>query len=228
MRVSQLFTKFIAVAAIALGALSAHAIEPRAGVEYDYMPTALPTDTPGKIEVIEFFWFGCPHCYKAEPAVEAWAKTLPKDVVFRREHVMWEGRSDMEGHVRIFLALKSMGLLDSMTQKVFDAIQRDHIELRREDVLFDWIAKQGIDRAKFEANYKSAFSVNAGIARATQLAGTYHIDGVPMFIVNGKYKTSPTSVQRGSSTPMDEVKGSQVTLDVVNALIAKERAAAKK
>jgi len=227
MRFFQLFSKFIAVAALAFGALAAHAAEPRAGVEYDFLPTAMPTDSPGKIEVIEFFWFGCPHCYRAEPAVEAWAKKLPKDVVFRREHVMWEGRSDMEGHARIFLALKSMGLLDSMTQKVFDAIQRDRIELRRENVLYEWIEKQGINRARFEASYKS-FSTQTGLARATQLASAYHVDGVPMFFVNGKYKTSPIDVQRGTSTPLDEGKSAEMTIDVINALIAKERAAEKK
>ena len=227
MRFFQLFSKFIAVAALAFGTLAAHAAEPRAGVEYDFLPTAMPTDSPGKIEVIEFFWFGCPHCYRAEPAVEAWAKKLPKDVVFRREHVMWEGRSDMEGHARIFLALKSMGLLDSMTQKVFDAIQRDRIELRRENVLYEWIEKQGINRARFEASYKS-FSTQTGLARATQLASAYHVDGVPMFFVNGKYKTSPIDVQRGTSTPLDEGKSAEMTIDVINALIAKERAAEKK
>ncbi|QNM96888.1 thiol:disulfide interchange protein DsbA/DsbL [Chitinimonas koreensis] len=214
MRIAKLFARVLA-AGLALAALSTQAA-PRAGVDFDYMPNVMPVEQPGKIEVIEFFWYGCPHCYHLEPGVEAWEKKLPKDVNFRREHVMWDGRSDMAGHAKLFVALKALNQVDALTPKVFDAIQKDGIELREEKTLFDWVAKQGVDRAKFEAAYKS-FGAQAGFSRATQLSRDYRIEGVPTFIINGKYKTSPSKT--GTEDKF---------FQVVNELIAQERAAQAK
>ncbi|GAB3260895.1 thiol:disulfide interchange protein DsbA/DsbL [Chitinimonas naiadis] len=211
MRIAKLFTRLLATG-LALAAFSAHA-EVRAGVDFDYLPNVMPTEAPGKIEVIEFFWYGCPHCYHLEPKVAAWEATLPKDVVFRREHVMWDGRSDMAGHAKVFVALKALGQVNALTPKVFNAIQKDGIELRDEKTLFDWVAKQGVNRAQFESAYKS-FGAQSTFARAAQLTRDYRIDGVPNFIVNGKYKTSPSKTG-------DEDK----LFGVINELIAKERAA---
>ncbi|MGQ5524632.1 thiol:disulfide interchange protein DsbA/DsbL [Chitinimonas sp. PSY-7] len=215
MRIAKLFTRLI-VTGLALAALTGHA-EPRAGVDFDYMPKAMPVETPGKIEVIEFFWFGCPHCFHLEPKVTAWEKTLPKDVVLRREHVMWDGRSDMAGHAKVFNALKAIKQLNALTPAVFNAIQRDRVELRDDKTLFEWVTKQGVNRAQFEAAYKG-FGAQAQLARATQLTRDYGIDGVPTFIINGKYKTSP------SKTDGDEER----FFKIVNELIAKERSAPKK
>ncbi|MBV8465256.1 MAG: thiol:disulfide interchange protein DsbA/DsbL, partial [Burkholderiales bacterium] len=212
----------VAVVGLAAAALLAHA-EVKPGVDFDYMAQPQPTETPGKIEVIEFFWFGCPHCFKAEPAVEAWAKTLPKDVVFRREHILWEGRSDLEGHAKLFNTLRTMGLIDRMAQRVFDAIQVQHIELRDEKTLFDWIEHEGINRAQFEGIYKS-FGMQAQMSRSAQLTTKYQIDGVPMFIVNGKYRTSPGKVDSNPKAPLGEVRASARALEVINELVAKERA----
>lgn len=214
MRIAKMFARLLATG-LALAALSSHA-EVRPGVDFDYLPTVMPTDSPGKIEVIEFFWYGCPHCYHLEPKVEAWAATLPKDVVFRREHVMWDGRSDMAGHAKVFVALKALGQVNALTPKVFDAIQKDGVELRDEKTLFDWVAKQGVNRAQFEAAYKS-FGAQSGLNRAGQLTRDYRVDGVPSFVINGKYKTSPSKTG-------DEAKMFQV----IGELIAKERAAAPK
>lgn len=221
MRITSLIARAAAIVGLMLGAVASQAAEPRAGVDFDYLPSAMPTETPGKIEVIEFFWYGCPHCFHAEPAVEAWAKTLPKDVVFRREHAMFEGNTSWAPHAKLFVTLRNMGLVDSMTPKVFDAVHNQHIELRDEDVLFDWIAKQGINRAQFEAIYKS-FGIQAGMNRQIELSRMYHIDGVPTFIVNGKYVTSPGKMQVS-----DEVASAQKMVGVINALIAKERASVK-
>ncbi|PHV12315.1 thiol:disulfide interchange protein DsbA/DsbL [Chitinimonas sp. BJB300] len=212
MRIAKLFTRLIATG-LALVAFNSYA-EPRAGVDFDYMPKAMSTEAPGKIEVLEFFWYGCPHCYHLEPMVAAWAKTLPKDVVLRREHVMWDGRSDMAGHAKVFNALKSIKQSDAVTPAVFKAIQADRIELRDEKVLFDWVAKQGVNRPQFEAAYKG-FGAQAQLARATQLTRDYGIDGVPTFIINGKYKTSP------SKTDGDEKR----FFKIMDELIAKERGA---
>ena len=171
---------------IALGSstLSAHEAP-----EFTRLPSAQPTDTPGKIEVIEFFWYGCPHCNKLEPAVEHWEKRLPKDVVLRREHVIWDGRSDIEGHARLYITLRAMGLLAQHHRAVFDAIHAGKAKLRGDAEIFDWVSKRGIDRSKFEATYKS-FGVKAQMSRAKALTRDYGIDGVPTFAINGKYTTS--------------------------------------
>ncbi len=157
--------------------------------EYVQLKTAQPTNSPGKIEVIEFFWYGCPHCDKLEPAVEAWEKRLAKDVVFRREHVIWSGRAETEIHARLFLTLRAMGLLAQHHPAVFDAIHREKTRLRSDAEAFEWAAKRGIDRAKFEAAYKS-FGVNAQVASLKAMTLAYTVDGVPSFAVNGKYMVS--------------------------------------
>jgi len=193
------------VAAVAHGAGRAE------GPEFSRLATPQPTESPGKIEVIEFFWYGCPHCDSIESRVEAWQKRLPKDVVFRREHVLWGGRSDMEGHAKLFVTLRAMGLLEKHHRAAFDAVHRSKVELRKEAALLDWVAKQGIDRAKFEAAYKS-FSINAQMGRAKSLTQNYGVAGVPTFVINGKYVTSPGSAH-----------GEERMFAVIDKLIAEER-----
>ena len=157
--------------------------------EYVRLKNAQPTDSPGRIEVIEFFWYGCPHCDQLETAVDAWEKKLPKDVVFRREHVIWPGRDDTEAHARLFLTLRAMGLLAQHHRAVFDAIHRAKLRLRSDADVFKWAATRGIDRAGFEATYKS-FGINAQMARARAATLDYSVDGVPNFAVNGKFMVS--------------------------------------
>ena len=178
------------VAAIVLAAFLALPLGANAQqIQYGELNPPQPVETPGKIEVIEFFWYGCPHCNKLEPAVEAWEKRLPKDVVLRREHVVWAGRSDIEGHARLFITLRAMGLLAKHHQAVFEAMHVEKQKLRGDAEIFAWAAKRGIDRAKFEATYKS-FGVGAQVGRARDLTQAYGVDGVPTFAVNGKYTTS--------------------------------------
>ncbi|BCL77003.1 thiol:disulfide interchange protein [Jeongeupia sp. HS-3] len=198
-----------------VAATAAHA-EIREGTDYKRLATPQPVAQAGKAEVIEFFWYGCPHCYTVEPYVESWAAKLPKDVNFRRVHVMWPGRSDMEGHAKLFAALQQMGLEAKLQQAVFNAVQRDGIELRREADLYPWIQKQGVDLAKFKAAYNS-FSASTELGKLANLTSTYKIDGVPTFIVNGKYVTSPGMIGREDGT----------ITKVIDALIAKDKAAAK-
>ena len=183
------FSRYIAGAIAALGIVLASSTMPAAGADFTRLQSALPTDVPGKIEVIEFFWYGCPHCRALEPMVEDWENRLPKDVVFRREHVIWDGRSETETHARIFLTLRAMGMLAQHHRAVFDALHVAKARLRAESEIFDWAAKRGIDRAKFEATYKS-FGVNTQVTRAKDLTAKYLVDGVPSFAVNGKYKAS--------------------------------------
>ncbi|KAF0812308.1 Thiol:disulfide interchange protein DsbA [Andreprevotia sp. IGB-42] len=196
---------------------TAGAAELREGTDYKKMATPQPVAQAGKLEVVEFFWYGCPHCFKVEPFVEEWAAKLPKDVNFRRVHVYWPGRTDIEGHAKIFLALQSMGVEAKYQQAVFNAIQKDGLELRREEVLFDWVKKQGIDLNKFKANY-NGFSTTQQLNKLDQMGRDYGVDGVPMFFVNGKYITSPSMTGREDDS----------ALKVVDELLARERAASGK
>jgi thiol:disulfide interchange protein DsbA len=146
-----------------------------------------PTDSPGKIEVVEFFWYGCPHCNAMEPYVNAWLKNLPKDVVFKRVHAL--PSESWLPLASLFYTLEAMGLVDQYHGKVFDAIHRQNINLNRRDKRDEWLKANGIDPAKFDAVEKS-FSVQSKIARARQLTQAYKVDSVPRFFVNGKYYTS--------------------------------------
>ena len=149
-----------------------------------------PPQTPeggGKIEVIEFFWYGCPHCYSVEPAVNNWLKTAPKDVVFRR---IPANPSDAWGQMSVmYYTLEAMGLLDKYHHKVFDAFHKEDVNLSNKRLRDEWLAKNGIDVAKYTEMEKS-FTVATKVNRARQLTHSYKVDSVPRFFVNGKYYTS--------------------------------------
>lgn len=181
------------------------------GEGYTRLPKSVPVETTGKIEVIEFFWYGCPHCSALEPSVEAWEKQLPKDVAFRREHIVWVGRSDTDAHARLFLTLRVMGLLNQHHRAVFEAIHAAKTPLRSDKEIFEWAAKRGIDRGKFEATYKS-FGINTQLARAKDLTEKYLADAVPSFGVNGKYFVT-----------LSGARGEKRLFEIVNKLIADER-----
>jgi thiol:disulfide interchange protein DsbA len=183
------FTRFFPGVLPALMVVLALLAVPTAGADFTRLKSALPTDVPGKIEVFEFFWYGCPHCHELEPMVEEWEKRLPDDVAFRREHVVWIGRSETDTHARLFLTLRAMGLLGQHHRAVFDGIHVSKARLRSDPEVFDWAARRGIDRAKFESVYKS-FGVNMQVMRAKDLTDKYLVDGVPSFAVNGKFKAS--------------------------------------
>ncbi len=136
-----------------------------------------------KVEVLEFFWYGCPHCYYIEPAVAAWLKNAPKDVVFKRVPAASGGWANLAS---VFFTIEAMGLLDQQHGKVFDAIHKQNINLGNEKIREDWLAKQGVDVAKYKEVEKS-FAVMTRIQRAKQMSASYKIDSVPQFVVNGKY-----------------------------------------
>jgi thiol:disulfide interchange protein DsbA len=205
-RIRDLAFFIVALAFAAGGAWAAQ------GAEFERLPKPQPVDTPGKIEVIEFFWYGCPHCNVLEPHVDDWAKKLQKDVAFRKEHVVWPGRPDIEAHARLFLTLRAMGLLEKHHRAVFDAIHKEKMSLRSDKDIVEWAAKRGIDRAKFEATYKS-FGINTQLARAKDLTNNYLADSVPSFAINGKYYTS-----------LGATRSEKRLFEVLNKLIADERA----
>ena len=174
-----------ALAVPGLLALPAHA---QSGTGYNTLKERAPLDAPaGKIEVVEFFSYGCSHCKNFEPVFEAWKKAAPKDVAVRREHVGFQ--SSFEPLQRIYYALEAMGLADQpVHMKVFQALQAERKRLDKPDVLLPWIAEQGVDRAKFEATYKS-FGVANKLRRAVQLQEAYHVEGTPALGIAGRYYT---------------------------------------
>lgn len=169
---------------------SAQGAAPVAGKDYLVLNPPAPTPANGKIEVVEFFWYGCPHCNAFEPILEPWAKKLPADVDFRRIPVAFR-EEPFVAHQRIYYALEEMGLLDSMHAKVFAAI---HVERQRLDNPTDiaaFMKKNGVDPVKFMSFY-NGFSVQTRARQAAQLAQQYKIDGVPALGIAGKYFTSAT------------------------------------
>ena len=159
------------------------------GFDYRILPVAQPVEVKGKVEVIEFFWYGCPHCYDFEPELSAWVKRQPKDVTFRRVPVAF--RDDFMPHSQLFYALESMGKGDAMNEKVMYAMHKENKRLMTENEIADWAASQGIDRNAFLATYRS-FAVISKARAARQLVDAYRIDGVPTIVMQGRYVTSPS------------------------------------
>ena len=158
------------------------------GVDYLTLDKPAPTEAPaGQVEVVEFFWYSCPHCNVFEPAFDAWSKKLPKDVAARRVPIAF--RPDFEPLQRLYYVLEGLGKVDELHKKVFNAIHLEKQPLNTADLITAWAEKQGIPKAKFLALYNS-FSVSTKARKATQLQDAYALDGVPALGINGRYFTS--------------------------------------
>ncbi len=186
------FSQAAAGAALASAALlsplaHAQARKPVAGKDFHILDAKAPVEAPaGKIEVVEFFWYSCPHCNIFEPALANWVKALPKDMAFKRSHVAFN-----DGFVpqqRLFLALEAMGMLEKLHVKVFNAIHSEKVNLAKGDAITDWVVKQGVDKAKFLEQYNS-FSVSTKATRSTQLQNAYRVEGVPALGIAGRFYT---------------------------------------
>ena len=175
--------KLLALAAATLGLTAFPALAQQAN--YGKLEPQQPTEATGRIEVTEFFWYGCPHCYALEPAVNAWAKNAPKDVVFKRVPATTGGWEEL---ARVYYTLETMNLLDQYHGKVFDAVHKDRLNLGNKKIRDEWLAKNGIDVAKYAETEKS-FTVATKMQRSKQLTYAYKVDSVPRVFVNGKYYT---------------------------------------
>ena len=169
----------------------------RAGTGYTELKVAQPVDTPAKIEVVEFFWYRCPHCYSLEPLLEAWVNKLPADVQFRRVPAVLSENWAIDA--RIFYVFEAMGVLDKVHKAFFEALHKDRLNITNEAAMSEWLGKQGIDRKRFDDLYNS-FGVQAKVKRAAQLSASYRLEGVPMLAVQGKYTISTD--QGGSQSGM--------------------------
>ncbi len=187
----RFFISCISVALVISLSGIAHAQGPKIeeGFDYKVMPVPQPVETKGKVEVIEFFWYGCPHCYDFEPELNAWLKRQPKDVSFRKVPVAF--RDDFMPHSQLFYALEAIGKSDALNDKVMYAMHKENKRLMNENEIADWVASQGVDRNTFLAAYRS-FAVISKARAARQMADVYRIDGVPTIVMQGRYVTSPS------------------------------------
>ncbi len=164
--------------------------KPVAGTDYAVLETAAPVEAPaGKIEVVEFFWYNCPHCNAFEPILSEWVKKLPKDVAFRRIPVAFN--AGFVPQQRLYYALEAMGLLEKIHPKVFAAIHVEKLNLAKGEAITEWIGKNGVDTAKFLVQYNS-FGVVTKTQKATQLQNAFKVEGVPALGVAGRFYTDGT------------------------------------
>jgi thiol:disulfide interchange protein DsbA len=154
---------------------------------FTVLQNALPVDNPAKIEVAEFFWYGCIHCYNLEPVIEAWLPKLPPDAYFRRIPAVFNERWATDG--AIYYAFESLGVLGKLHRPFFDAIHKDRLKTDSPEALNEWLTKNGVDPAKLDAAVKS-FGVQSKLKRAAQLTAGSKIDGTPALMVQGRYTIS--------------------------------------
>ncbi|WP_199542790.1 thiol:disulfide interchange protein DsbA/DsbL [Paraburkholderia kururiensis] len=179
---------FLSLSIVAVGAQASPAA-PVAGTDYSVLKTPQPADVPaGKIEVTEFFWYGCPHCNEFEPYLEAWVKKQGPDVVFKRVPVAF--RDDFLPHSKLYHALDALGVEPQLTPKVFNEIHVNRDYLLKPEDQAKFLAKNGVDPKKFMDAYNS-FSTQSALQRDKKMIADYNIDGVPTLAVQGKYETGP-------------------------------------
>ncbi len=180
----------LAFAALAAGAAAQGLAE---GTNYVRLKNPVPVETGKNIEVIEFFSYGCPHCGELEPNLQAWLKTKPADVTFRRIPVMFQPR--WENLAKAYYTLEGLNE-DKLSPEVFVALHSRNTPLWNEKDFLDWVAAKGVDRKKAEELFNS-FGINGKVARAKQLAQAYQIQSVPTIIVDGKFTTGPERMPGG-------------------------------
>lgn len=180
---------------------------------YETLSPAQPTQNQDKIEIIEFFWYGCPHCYSFEPVLSEWLKTLPDNVEFIRQPAIF---SSLWGkHAKAYFVAEALGVVDKVHTDFFDAIQNKKEKLKTEDQLATFFVAHGVDETKFRDTFNS-FLIDTKVRQAKAMAPRYGITGVPAIIINGKYKTNG---------PL--AKSQENMIEVMNRLIKQESQAKK-
>ena len=189
------------------------------GVNYVPVSPAQPTTAaPGQIEVIEFFWYGCPHCFAFEPYVDAWLKHKPANVVFKLIPAAWSGGDHMAIDARAYFTAQALGLESKIHDPLFNAIhvQNQFALTSSQDALQQFFTKYGVNKQQFDSTWNS-FGVNLKMNQALQTLTRYGVQGVPTFIINGKWMT-------GAGYQMPP----QQTMQCVEFLVQQEEAALKK
>ena len=172
-------------------ALPANAQGPAKGAPFLELNPPQPTGSTGKVEVIEFFWYGCPHCYALEPVLEPWTKKLPKEVVFKRVPAVFNEQWGVAA--RVFYSLEAINELERVHRALFDAVHKDNLRITDESAVAGWLGKHGVDAEKFKAAYRS-FTVETKLKQAMQMTRAYRFDGVPALAVQGRYVMTASSI----------------------------------
>ena len=193
--------------------------EPKDGVNFRTLPVAQATESGKKVEVTEFFAYYCPHCHVFEPALAAWVKKQGDNIVFKRVHFPGGSANDPEAH--LYLTLEAMGKLGEYHSRVFRAWHVEHLRLIDEAAIFDWIAKNGIDKAQFAEAWNS-FGVVTKLKRVGPTIASYEISNAPTVVVDGRYVTSPSTASAADpKASVTEKQLSVMTTQVLDALVAK-------
>ncbi len=187
------FSKQLAGAGLGLalaGSARAQGGAPEEGKHYVKLSTPVATSLPAgkKVEVIEFFWYGCPHCFALEPIVTPWAKRLPADVAFRQMPFGYIGPVE---HQKLFYALEEIGQREALQHKIFTAIHVENKRINSEADITAFVTSLGVDAAKFTEAWRS-FAVNNKVSRGKTLSNGYKIDGVPALGIHGRFYTGAT------------------------------------
>jgi len=212
MQLATIFRRALLAAGLSL-CLTAQA-QLTAGRDYVPVQPPQPTDSGGKIEVLEFFWYGCPHCNNLQPSLQAWLKRKPADVELK--HIPAVFQDSWVPLTKAYYTIEAMGLVDKLHQEMFATLHRQRVQLRDANAIFDWAANKGVDRKKFADTYNS-FGVNGRTQRSIKLTRKYDIPGTPALVIDGKYLTAP------SMTLKDRVVDYDRFFQVVDALIAEAR-----
>jgi thiol:disulfide interchange protein DsbA len=199
---STLLATLLLAFPLVLGSAQASAAE--AGFDYQVLATAQPKETKAKVEIIEFFSYRCPHCFHLEPSLKEWIAKQPAGVKVIRQPVIFSDK--WEPAARAYFALESIGAVEGLHYKVFQAMHEQGFNFDDTGTFYDWAAKQGVDVNKLRDAYNS-FSTLSKVARAKQLARNYKLEGVPTLAVNGKYLTSVsmTGSQAAMYSTLDEL-----------------------
>ena len=179
--------RILAAVLVMLGAglaSAAGAADLKEGQDFRVIRPPLMADRE-RIEVVEFFWYGCPHCFDFEPVLADWVKKLPADVVVRRSPAIFPNNKWTPG-ARIYYTLEAMNLLDKFHSEVFNAIHKERLRLEDEKVLFEWVAKKGIDTRQFTETW-SSFGVQSQLQQARHTTLAAGVTGVPSVMVHGRY-----------------------------------------
>jgi thiol:disulfide interchange protein DsbA len=215
MRLTALLGRLLLAASLVLGFAAPALAQLTPGKDYLLVKPPQPTDSGNKIEVLEFFWYGCPHCANLQPFLESWLKRKPADVEFKHMPAVFQ--DSWVPLTRAYYTLEAMGLTDKLHQEVFNAIHRQKVNLRDANAIIDWVAGKGVDRKRFTDTYNS-FGVTGKLQRSIDLTRKYDIPGTPAIAIDGRFLTAPSMVLKG-----DRGIDYDRFFQVVDALIAEAR-----
>jgi len=215
----KLMKQMLAAVSLAVVAATAHASPqaPANGSDYKTLEKAQPTESAGKVEVTEFFWYDCPHCAAWDPSLTAWVKKQGDKISFKKVPVAF--RDSFVPQQKLYYTLEAMGKADELTPKIFQAIHVENQRINTDKTILAYIEKIGLDKQKFLDLYNS-FGVQTKARRAAQLQEAYKVDGVPMIAIDGHYVTSPAVVGVALANQPESMQQA-AALQVMDHLVAK-------